>query len=148
MEPLIIAPTSSTPLVWFDRDLPEAWIMGNSLPENAIGFYKRIVDWLDLNLPAMQAPIHWRIRLHYFNTNSMKGMYDTLSRIAAHMQAHRGHTLTWEVEEDDEFMFETDESFRELLALKMDMPMITEEEAVLSMGVMKARIMGLEQKRA
>ena len=123
-------------------------IVGNSLPENASAFYKRIIDWLDLNLTAMRAPVHWRIRLHYFNTSSMKGMYETLSRIAAHMRAHPGHALTWEVEQDDEFMQEAGESFCELLALKMDMPVISEEEALLSMGEMKSRIIGLLQKRA
>lgn len=130
MERLIINGTRSTPLVWIEPATRTAVIIGDSLPENAHEFYDHIVRWLAAQYVPTAGPLHWHIRLHYFNTSSAKGVYRVLHHIKGLMAAQPGHSLIWDVEEDDEFMQETGENFRELLDIDMEFRVVTEEAAV------------------
>ena len=47
MEPIIVEGTPKTPAVKFDAEAGILEIKGRSIPENAIEFYRPLVDWLE-----------------------------------------------------------------------------------------------------
>ena len=147
MTPLLLKPTKSTPLVLLDPASNSFTVIGDSLPENAPEFYGTITDWLAKNLPHVPAPMHWRFRLHYFNTSSMKGLYRILAKIKADGARMPGHVVVWDVEDDDEFMFEAGESFREILDMDIQLRAITEEASELETRAMRVMLerMGTQQ---
>lgn len=129
MEPLLLKPTKTTPLVWFEPTAGTCIISGQSLPENAAEFYGRLIAALDEQLPATTAPVKWEFRLAYFNTSSTKGLYQVLARIKAHKDQGGDHTILWDIEDDDEFMREAGENFEELLGLGIEFKELSEEAA-------------------
>jgi SiaC family regulatory phosphoprotein len=130
MERLIINATHNTPLVWIEPATRTAVIVGDSLPENAIAFYDPIMRWLENHPPARTGPVHWHFRLHYFNTSSMKGIYQLLHDIKQRMLVQSGHSVVWDVEDGDEFMQEAGENFMGLLGIEMELNTVSEEAAV------------------
>lgn len=131
MGPLIIRPTKTTPLVWFDASAGTGVVVGTSLPENAAELYDKLIEWLDHELPFMTKPMRWTFRLTYFSTSSTKGLYQVMRRIKAHIDTGHAHTVVWDVEEDDEFMQESGESFVDLLGLRLEFRILSEDAATL-----------------
>ena len=129
MAQLLIKPTKTTPLVWFQPHAGKCVIAGHSLPENAPEFYGRLIAALDDGSLAPAVPMRWEFRLVYFNTSSTKGLYQVLIRIKAHMDAGGEHTVVWDVEENDEFMREAGENFEELLGIGLQFREVSEESS-------------------
>ena len=129
MAPLIIKPTKTTPLVWFEPQAGTCVIAGHSLPENAPEFYGKLLAAMDEAMPGLNAPVRWEFRLIYFNTSSTKGIYQVLARIKAHMEKGVAHSVIWDVEEDDEFMREAGENFKEMLAMDITFREVSETSA-------------------
>lgn len=144
MERLIINATRNTPLVWIEPATRTAAIIGDSLPEDALEFYGPIMRWLDQHPPCRTGPMHWHFRLHYFNTSSMKGVYELLRNIKERMTAQPGHTIVWDVEEGDEFMQESGEHFMALLGIEMELTLVTEESAVAETARLHAAVQELD----
>lgn len=71
MEPLILEATEDTPKVVLDTE-ENFSISGRSLPENAIGFYQPVFEWLEkyIENPGNKTVIDFK--LEYFNTASAK----------------------------------------------------------------------------
>lgn len=130
MGPYIIKATATTPLVWIDLATGAGFVAGNSMPENAAEFYGGALEWLDRHLPLMKVPMRWEFRMHYFNTSSMKGLYQVLQRIKTSMDQGQGHVVVWDVEDADEFMQEAGASFIELLGIPMELRPMSEEDGI------------------
>lgn len=130
MGTLILRSTKTTPVVYFDPGSRLFIIAGHSLPENAPEFYTRLTSWLDEHLPAMNEGARWEFRLPYFNTSSTKGLYQVLLRVKRSMDQGRGHTIVWEVNEDDEFMREAGENFSDLLGLPIEFRETSDDAAL------------------
>lgn len=72
MENLIIEKTSDTPGVILDSSSNRIEISDRSLPENAIDFYRPIVDWLTEYSKNPNENTIVDVKLEYFNTSSAK----------------------------------------------------------------------------
>ncbi len=129
MAPLILKPTKTTPLVWFEPQAGKCVIAGHSLPENAPEFYGKLIAVLDDELRGLTTPMRWEFSLVYFNTSSTKGIYQILARIKTHMDQGGEHTVIWDVEEEDEFMREAGENFEELLGMGIEFREVNEKSA-------------------
>lgn len=143
MERLIINATRNTPLVWIEPATRTAVIVGDSLPEDALEFYDPIMHWLERHPPGSTGPMHWHFRLHYFNTSSMKGVYQLLRNIKERMRVQPGHSVVWDVEEGDEFMQENGEHFMALLDIDMELNLVTEDAAVAETARLHAAVENL-----
>jgi hypothetical protein len=126
MEPIQIAGTPKTPTVIFDSEKGILEIKGRSIPENAIEFYKPLVDWLDDYAKTPQKQTDVNIQLEYFNTSSSKCILDVFKKLEAVRKDDNKVTVKWYYEEDDEDMLEAGEDYQSIL--KIDFEMIEIEE--------------------
>ncbi len=121
MEALRIESTHKTPRVILDPENGIFELSGRSIPEDALGFYKPIFDWLDAYAKAPLPVTHVRFDLEYFNTSSSKNILEILKRLEAiHTNGHEVR-VTWYYDEDDEDMEETGQDYQALLNLPIEL---------------------------
>jgi hypothetical protein len=115
MEAIIIEGTSKTPSVKFDSDQGIFEIKGRSIPENAVEFYKPLVDWLDIYKESPLNKTVVNISLEYFNTSSSKCILDVFKKLEAIHKAKHEVEVNWYYEEDDEDMLEAGEDYESII---------------------------------
>lgn len=72
MEKLIIEKTSDTPSIHFDSEIGKIELSERSLPENAIDFYRPIIEWFTEYSKNPNEKTIVDFKLEYFNTSSAK----------------------------------------------------------------------------
>ena len=70
MDPIKIEGTPKTPTVNFNAESGVLEIKGRSIPENAVEFYKPLVDWIGLMADSLRTTTQVNVQLEYFNTSS------------------------------------------------------------------------------
>jgi hypothetical protein len=122
-EPLRIEPTHKTPKVYLDPDANIFEVSGRSIPEDSVGFYKPILDWMDdySNKPA--AKTQFKFELEYFNTSSSKNILEILKKLEKIYQDGHDVSIIWYYDEDDEDMEETGEDYKALLSVPLELVM-------------------------
>lgn len=116
MEALNIKGTEDTPQIHFDKAGALFEISGRSLPEDAAGFFKPVLAWLDAYKASPNPTTPFSIKLEYFNTASSKLILDILSKI----EAIPGAKVLWFHFSDDEDMKEAGEEFSELVEIPFE----------------------------
>jgi hypothetical protein len=117
MEAIIIEGTSKTPSVKFNSDQGIFEIKGRSIPENAVEFYKPLVDWLDIYKESPLNKTVVNISLEYFNTSSSKCILDVFKKLEAIHKAKHEVEVNWYYEEDDEDMLEAGEDYESIIRI-------------------------------
>ena len=128
MKSLIIEGTPKTPYIKFDPETGVLEMKGRSIPENAIEFYKPLVDWLDeyAKNPKPETIVH--IQLEYFNTSSSKCILDIFKKLEAiNKRGSSKVIIKWYYEVDDEDMQEAGEDYQSILKIPFEMIEIAEE---------------------
>lgn len=121
MESLRIESTHKTPRVILDPENGIFEFSGRSIPEDSVGFYTPIFEWLDLYAKQPLPQTHVRFDLEYFNTSSSKNILEVLKRLEAiHLAGHEVR-VTWFYDEDDEDMEETGQDYQALLNLPIEL---------------------------
>jgi len=115
MEPLVIEGTKKTPTVNFDKTSGKLELKGRSIPENAIEFYKPLVDWIEAYGVAPQSNTTVNVQLEYFNSSSSKCIIDILRRIEKIMKPGNNVMINWCCEDDDEDMLSAGYDFKSTL---------------------------------
>jgi hypothetical protein len=120
MEPLILQETGETPKVNFDLINGLLLISGRSLPENAVAFYKPLIDWVDHALLEAEglSPLV-ELKLEYFNTASSKQLAKLLLKIEEYKDRH-AITIRWYYEKEDNDMYISGSQFAKFLSLKFE----------------------------
>jgi hypothetical protein len=110
MEKIVIPRSKSSPEVIMDYENGLLEIIGESYPENSLGFYKPVYDWLN---KCIQDKIQLKVnfKLNYFNTSSSKCVIDILDSLDKYFVNGGKVEINWYYEEDDEDMKETGEEF-------------------------------------
>jgi len=123
IEPLKIEPTHKTPRVYFDPSEGAFEISGRSIPEDSVGFYKQILDWIDFYGSNPEEKTHFKFEFEYFNTSSSKNILEMLKKLEEIF--HKGHDIkiTWYYDEDDEDMEETGTDYKALLSVPLELLM-------------------------
>lgn len=116
MTDLKIAKTISTPTVILDKTNGKFLFQGRSIPEDAVDFYKPILNWFrDYALtPNPQTCVEFR--LEYFNTSSSKLILDLMLKL----KNISGVSIIWYYTEDDDDMKEAGEEYSELVNFPFD----------------------------
>jgi len=123
IEPLKIEPTHKTPKVYFDPQNNMFELSGRSIPEDSVGFYKRVLDWIDEYSQKPNSKTEFKFELEYFNTSSSKNILELLKKLEKiHSDGHDVH-ITWYYDEDDEDMEETGEDYKALLFVPLELIM-------------------------
>jgi hypothetical protein len=116
MNTLSINGTEDTPTILFDKGKGVFEISGRSLPEDAAGFYKPVIEWLEGYKAAPNGNTDFAIKLEYFNTASSKLILDILSKV----ENIKGSKVVWYHFSDDEDMKEAGEEFSELVEVPFE----------------------------
>ena len=110
MEKIVIPRSKSSPEVIMDYDNGLLEIIGESYPENSLGFYKPVYDWLNKCIhDKIQLKVNFK--LNYFNTSSSKCVIDILDSLDKYFVNAGKVEINWYYEEDDDDMKETGEEF-------------------------------------
>ena len=121
MRNLVIEPTSKTPKVILNADLGIFEITGRSIPEDAIGFYRKILDWIEEYSKSPLAETSFKFQLEYFNTSSSKCLLDIFRKLERmHKNGHKV-TIRWHYDADDEDMAETGQDYQALLDVPFEL---------------------------
>lgn len=106
---LNIEGTDDTPKILLDKSTGVFEISGRSLPEDAVAFYKPMMDWITAYAQKPDAAPIFQFKLDYFNTASSKLILDILKMLSQ----IKGATIHWYSLEDDEEVMEAGEEFSE-----------------------------------
>ena|SRR6478752_4227503 len=109
MENLLIEGTDETPQVTLNKKSEIFEIAGRSLPEDAVEFYRPIVDWIKVYMKDPNPTTPFSFKLDYFNTASSKILLDLLNLL----KDIKGIKILWYFNEDDEEILDAGEEFSE-----------------------------------
>jgi hypothetical protein len=115
---LELAKSTDTPAITFDHEAGTLRIEGESYPENAMEFYRPVLESLNAFVEERSIPLSVAFKMLYFNSSSSKcllDLFDILEEYAAAKQ--QPVTVSWYYQEDDEDIKESGEDFAEDLEL-------------------------------
>lgn len=121
MRNLIIEPTSKTPKIILNADVNVFEISGRSIPEDSVGFYRKVIDWIDDYSKNPNPKTNFKFQLEYFNTSSSKCLLDVFRRLEKMYKSGHQIEITWCYDADDEDMKETGEDYKALLEVPFDL---------------------------
>ena len=121
METISIEATPKTPTITFDSGKGFLEIKGRSIPENALEFYKPLVEWVEKYADKPQTSTNVNIQLEYFNTSSSKCILDVFKKLEAIKKGGSNVLINWYYEEDDEDMLEAGEDYQAIVNVPFKM---------------------------
>ena len=118
MNALKIAPTKTSMEVYCEPESGKLNFSGRSLPENSVGFFKPILEWL-LEYAAHPAK-HTEVTFYieYCNSASRKGVIDIFRILDTMHDAGHAITILWKFDDGDDSMREIGEEYRDLFNLE------------------------------
>ena len=119
MENIVIEKTDDTPSVSLDFLEGKIEISERSLPENAIDFYKPILEWVGEYSENPKEKTIVNINLEYFNTSSAKQIAKLLM-LFKKLSINNLVNIKWYYSTDDSDMKYSGERFSKLLKLKFE----------------------------
>lgn len=120
MDSLLIQKTEDTPQVDFDIETGVFKLSGRSLPENAIDFYKPILDWIETVLSeSFDKKFVFEVKLEYFNTASSKQLAKMLLLIERYIEAN-SILIRWFYEKEDNDMLISGNQYSKFLKLEFE----------------------------
>jgi hypothetical protein len=122
MYKLDIVGSAKTPTINFEPQTGLLEIKGRSIPENAIEFFRPLVDWLEEYSKECKELTTANIQLEYFNTSSSKCILDIFKKLESiNKQDDKEVVINWYYEEDDEDMLEAGEDYQSILKIPFKM---------------------------
>ena len=117
MEKLFIKESEDSPKIEFDSENKVFEISGRSLPENAIGFYEPLLQWLDQYSTNPVDGTIVNFKLEYFNTSSAKQLAKIL--LLLEKMSVKGHkvVINWHYQKEDTDMYASGNRFSKLISL-------------------------------
>lgn len=103
--------TPQTPFILFDTENQKFVMEGVSMPEDAIGFFNPIFEWLANYKEIAKDDASFEIKLKYFNTASAKMIIELCKKVTA----IKSNKIIWVFEDDDEDLEEVGEDLKELI---------------------------------
>jgi len=126
MKKLKIKGTPKTPDFFLNPN-GELKIEGVSVPENSMGFYKPIIDWISeyVKSPANETVLSFK--LEYINTSSLQFVYDILSLLAEIKKTSNSIRVDWYYMDDDIDMKETGDDYNETIDIPFNFIEVPED---------------------
>lgn len=130
MENLNLAPSPVTPYIHFDIDENIFELKGRSSPDNSLGFYGPIFQFIDEYTEQAVDELKINVNLEYFNTSSLKCIFQMLKKLSGLQDKGTDVQINWHYEEDDDDMLETGEDIEDLLGVEFNFIEESEEGEV------------------
>lgn len=131
MTPYIVEKTDLTPEVILNPKENIFHIVGESRPEHVGKFYDPILNWLegyhnelyDNSHKDAERPkeIIFVFKLEYFNSSSIKFVYDILKKLEDFNDHHTKVKIHWHYDAMDDDMFENGEEFSKIIRLPFEL---------------------------
>ena len=125
MVPLKIEKTKTTPSVILDSEKGIFEISGNSLPENAMGFYQPVTDWVNTYLSNPNPTTEFTFKMDYFNTASSKILFELIKLHKSIQTSGKTVVINWFYHEEDEDMLEAGQDYADLTKLPFEFKILT-----------------------
>ena len=109
MNILFIEKTYDTPEIMLNKKDGIFEISGRSLPEDAVGFYSPVIDWLGQYASSPNESTDFTFKLEYANSASAK----LILKILRQLEAIKGAKVVWYSAEEDEELEETGREYSE-----------------------------------
>ena len=120
MNNLEIESTPKTPSINFNADTGVLIIEGRLIPEDPQKFFSLLTDWLARYKPASGIKTLMRVRLHYYNSTSIKRLLHLFQALEGlHAQGHE-IKINWEYEEGDDDSIMDGEDYKSLLKVPFE----------------------------
>lgn len=119
METLLIEATEESPKIVLDYESGVYQISGRSLPENAIGFYQPVFDWLQTYQQTAKPNTVFEFQLEYFNTASAKQIAKILLALEK-ISAKSEVLVKWYYKKDDVDMLASGYRYAKLINVKFE----------------------------
>lgn len=119
MELLLIEATEDSPKIVLDAANNVYQITGRSLPENAIGFYQPVFDWLQAYLQSPNSNVTFEFMLEYFNTASAKQIAKVLLFLEK-LSSKSEVIVKWYYKPDDVDMLSSGQRYAKLINVKFE----------------------------
>lgn len=128
MEPLFIKGSLHTPFVDFNFSTGILEIRGRSIPEETLNFYNPLIQWVEKYIENPQSKTEVNLKIEYLNSGSHTSVLVILKKLEElHKISKKGEVLIkWYYEEDDEYMQEAGEEFRDMLKIPFEFISVVE----------------------
>jgi len=128
MEPYIREATEFTPKVHFDAETNIFELSGFSRPENVIGFYKPLLNWLEKyqdevlvkNVDFDKSIITFNAKLTYFNSASSKFILDLFLELFKFQSKGNSVVVNWFYEDGDDEILESGEEIADMVGMQFN----------------------------
>ncbi len=120
MKPLYIEATADTPKVILDKDKNYFEISGLSLPEDALEFYKPVLEWLEEYAKDPNPETVFNLKLEYFNTSSSKQIIQILLFLEK-LNEKSKVKIRWHYKDIDEDMHDLGEEYSEIIKVDFEL---------------------------
>ncbi len=117
LKPIRLPETQFTPEVNLDKDRSRFEFYGKSLPEDCNEFFNPIIDWFRLYVTTPNRETIVIFKLDYFNTSTSKKFLEILNILKEIHRQKKPIIIHWYYRVGDEDMFETGETFSEMVSL-------------------------------
>lgn len=118
---LALSKTIDTPEVHFDHEKGLFRIEGESYPENAMEFYRPVLESLNTFVETAELPLKIDFKMMYFNSSSSKCLLDIFDLLEEYSTSGKKVMVYWYYQEDDEDIRESGEDFAEDLGLEFNL---------------------------
>lgn len=119
MENLVINPTKTTFGINFNSEAGALDISGTSYPDNAIEFFKPILDWVkEFTEAKNNDTLIIQFKVNYYNTSSSKYLFKMLEMVEKFHSKGNNVEIIWHYYEGEEDMLDT---WKELIE-ELDLP--------------------------
>jgi hypothetical protein len=119
MKPLIIPGTSNTPSIYLHAKESRFLITGASLPDNVLGFYEPVIEWIYEYFKEPNAVSHFEFKFTYINTASSKVISNILRIIDEFYNNGTKVSVTWRYDMDDSETRELGEDLSEVVSIPL-----------------------------
>lgn len=116
-EILEIAPSPTTPAIYFDLLKEEFRISGRSMPEDSEGFYQPVKTWLRDHLSGTRLKGFIDFNLEYYNTGSFIRLMEVFNLLAELNKGGCELSVRWFYEADDLDSRDDGESFKDVVKI-------------------------------
>jgi hypothetical protein len=123
---LIVEPSPKTPKILWNVDSYTFRIEGRSIPEDSVGFYKKLYAWVEDCGPDLNGTVSFEFQLEYFNTSTSKCLLDLFKMLQKHWERNNQISIKWYFAEDDPDMGETGRDYADLLDLPFEVIEVSE----------------------
>ncbi|MGE0561916.1 MAG: DUF1987 domain-containing protein [Flavobacteriales bacterium] len=115
MKSLFIEGKQNSPAVAFSEGGVLS-IIGRSIPEHPLKFYKPLEDWITEFLATSPIKVYFKVHLDYLNTHSTECMLTLMKKIEEYATLSKADvSILWNFDEDDEDMQTLGEDLKSLV---------------------------------